>query len=908
MKKIICLIAALVMLFALTTVANADTFNGTKVRENNADPNLFFHNGKYYLTQTGTSRIAVFETEHVNELNELTLSKNISYTAYLDGVVYDPTVTELFGEGASISGTWSPELHYFSEEQFPGMSGWYMFLALRKNTGDSSLVRMVVLKSMTDSPKGPYGHPTKGTKNYSQPVLDKNGNVWDEWACGQTTLTIPEGQYKGTYTMWVAEEGRGQSGSSGKFYQKIMIAKMKSPWQFDGEPGIVTTPTQSWEYAGASSTHPRVVEGATPVYGKNGEIFITYSGSGYWSDYGLGQLTWNGGDPLKTSSWVKLSTSRGNPIFSAVNAKNLRGAGHASFLTDTNGNGFICYHAYAYNAETDKKAASRDAYIEPYYIDYSASNGVSKGVIRIGKNGDGVPCDTASKITFNTSGSYLTSPDLYALGRTFSVTLNMVETGAEGFIIYKSTDGKVFDYLTTTTATKYVDKDVTEGETYYYRAYAYREEEISDVSETVSCKATTLAPYTEPPTLDGATVSIIVHAQDNYDAIRLYRSEDGESFEMIEEIEDFKNGDTIEFTDKVFANGTYHYAAVAVNNGYEYQSSTVSIEVTGIIAAPTLSVMVTRGTLFVCCDYLETYDSVKIYRSTDGETFEEFDTISENVAGIVGTADNDVIYNNTYYYYAVAYIDGNESTPSEVVSYRVRFLPAPDLDSVSYTCSQITLQWHNLNEGDVHIYRSVNDGDYTFLAVGSETEYIDKDITVGNSYNYKLKLVNEDKGLESEFGYGWAVVTPEHKEGLTKFSALEPTCTEEGYTEYYTCRYCDTVTRGKEVIPATGHSHELTEEEIPATTTSVGKTAVYACACGDSYGGEEIPMLEEEEVFTMTGDANGDGVIGMLDVLRTLKAIVMGDVEFNSLNADVDGDGEITIADVLAILSLALNK
>ena len=71
--------------------------------------------------------------------------------------------------------------------------------------------------------------------------------------------------------MWVAEEGRGQSGATGKFYQKIMIAKMKSPWQFDGEPGIVTTPTQNWEYAGASSTHPRVVEGATPVYGKNGE-------------------------------------------------------------------------------------------------------------------------------------------------------------------------------------------------------------------------------------------------------------------------------------------------------------------------------------------------------------------------------------------------------------------------------------------------------------------------------------------------------------------------------------------------------------------------------------------------------------------------------------------------------------
>ena len=67
-------------------------------------------------------------------------------------------------------------------------------------------------------------------------------------------------------------------------------------------------------------------------------------------------------------------------------------------------------------------------------------------------------------------------------------------------------------------------------------------------------------------------------------------------------------------------------------------------------------------------------------------------------------------------------------------------------------------------------------------------------------------------------------------------------------------------------------------------------------------------MLEDEEVFTMTGDANGDGVVSLLDTLRTLKAVVNGDVEFNSLNADVDCDGEITIADVLAILSLALNN
>ena len=919
MKKIVALFAVALALVMFTFAVSAETFNGTLVRENTADPNLFFYNGKYYLTQTGTSRIAIFERDTLAELAETSKSSVINANIEYDSTD-DDTVELLFGTGATINGTWSPEIHYIDADMFgEEYEGWYLFLGLRKKTGDSSFVRNVVLKSTTDSPKGPYGHPTNGTVNYSQPLLNSDGSIHDEWACGQTLLTIPEGPYKGTYTMWVSEEGRGSAsgGLYGDFYQKIMIAKMKSPWQIDGTPGIVTTPTQEWEYAGASTTHPRVVEGATPVYGKNGEIFITYSGSGYWDDYGLGQLTWNGGNPLETSSWVKLPVANGNPIFTATTAENLRGAGHASFLTDTDGNGYFCYHAYEYDYVYDEetgewsttkiKASSRDAYIEPYYIDYTKWNGVSYGVISLGLNGNGVAADTASKVTFATDGEYLTAPEVYALGRTISITLNMDETGAEGFIIYKSTDGEVFEYLTTTVGSKYVDKDVTEGETYYYRVYAYREEEISPASEIASCKATTLPPYAELPTLDGATVSIIVHAQDNYDAIRLYRSEDGESFDMIEEIEDFKNGDTIEFTDKVLANGTYHYAAFGVNDGYEYQSGTVSIEVTGIVAAPEMSVMVNRGTLFIGCDYLETYDFVKIYRSTDGEDFELFDTISENVAGIVGTSDVDIVYGNTYYYYAVAYIDGSESAPSEVVSYTVRFLPAPDLDSVSYTCSQIKLTWHTLNEGDVHIYRSVNGGDYTFLAIGSGTEYTDEDITVGNSYNYKLKLVNEDAGLESEFGFGWAEVAPEHREGLTEYPALEPTCTADGYTAYYTCSYCDTVTRGKDIVPMTGHSYEETEPEIPATTTSVGKTAVSVCSsCGDTIGGEEIPMLETPEV-TLAGDASGDGKVNLLDALRALKATVDMDIEISFANADMDANGKIDIADVIAILKLALN-
>ena len=130
---------------------------------------------------------------------------------------------------------------------------------------------------------------------------------------------------------------------------------------------------------------------------------------------------------------------------------------------------------------------------------------------------------------------------------------------------------------------------------------------------------------------------------------------------------------------------------------------------------------------------------------------------------------------------------------------------------------------------------------------------------------------------------------------------VDATCTDNGLTTV-TCKCGEVVSA--EVILATGHSYELVEEEIPATTTSTGKTAVYACTCGDSYGGEEIPMLDS---FTMAGDVNRDGVVNILDVLRMAKAIVGENVSTNMYNADINGNGIVDIEDMISIIYIMLN-
>jgi len=398
MKRILFFLAAILICVPLSGYKQLD---GTLVRTGAADPCLIYHDGFFYLTMTGTSRLALIKDESLSCLTtaDYPVSECIIYDSRCD-----LTVTDLFGPDAVINGTWSPEIHYFSEEDFPGMSGWYLYFALRKKVIENGKVksrdiRMVTMKSLSGKVEGPYGSPQTGQELQSQPFLKENGEVITDWCAGPSLLKISSGKHRGMYLTWVEEVGRGEG--AGKFYQKIMISRISSPWQLAGTVGVVTYPTQEWEFHGSSEIHPRVVEGGTAVYGDHGEIYLTYSGSGYWSDYGIGQLTLRRekddyADPLQTESWIKY---RKNPIFTSEGSEELRGAGHAFFLKDEEGKRFFCYHAYP--VVNGKKAKGRNAYIEPYSIDYSSISPTAPyGVLRMGAVKGGICAPVTERIKF----------------------------------------------------------------------------------------------------------------------------------------------------------------------------------------------------------------------------------------------------------------------------------------------------------------------------------------------------------------------------------------------------------------------------------------------------------------------------------------------------------------------------
>ena len=342
------------------------------IRSNGADPWLFFHDGNYYYIATQGSRLDLYKAANIGDL------PNASYKT-----IYKPEEGKAWSKNL-----WSPEIHYYTDEEIgAGNGGWYCYIAC--DDGANTNHRMYVIKCLDgDNLLGRWGNPVTGEVNVPQKIEAKDIPGFDDtWAAGQTDIRI-NGQL---YMMYVTENGRDTS----DFYQTINIIKMTNPWTLVGQSSVICKPDYDWEMGGAAynpttgKAYPKVVEGGTAVYGSDGSIFIVYSGSGYWTtEYKLGQMKYLGGDPLLMSSWEKLPT----PILSK--SDKINGCGHASYVTDTDGQGWICYHAYK-GRDTQ---GGRFAYVEPY-------TATKDGVV-IGE-GTGHPADPDKTYTVNLNSTPL---------------------------------------------------------------------------------------------------------------------------------------------------------------------------------------------------------------------------------------------------------------------------------------------------------------------------------------------------------------------------------------------------------------------------------------------------------------------------------------------------------------------
>ena len=309
-----------------------------------ADPWVIYKDGYYYMVTVSGVSVYCYKSPTLDGL------------AYVDGVaIWTAPQNAAINETNKMYSAeiWSPELHYVEADEFGAENaGWWLYFSA--DDGENTNHRLYCVRALTDDACGQYGSPV--TKEFNVPVKMVVYND-AQWAIGQSLLRVG-GK---TYLTWTGELDRGTA----NHHQTLNIAKLVNPYTIEGTGNVICVAEYDWETKGyaynaeTGASYPKVVEGATAVYGDNGEIMIIYSASGYWTNYYcLATLVLiENADPLYKDSWIKAT----EPVFTHQNG--VFGPGHAAYTTDAAGNRWMIYHAYL-----DWKRVNRYVFIQPWTL------------------------------------------------------------------------------------------------------------------------------------------------------------------------------------------------------------------------------------------------------------------------------------------------------------------------------------------------------------------------------------------------------------------------------------------------------------------------------------------------------------------------------------------------------------
>ena len=317
--------------------------------------------------------------------------------------------------------------------------------------------------------------------------------------------------------------------------------------------------------------------------------------------------------------------------------------------------------------------------------------------------------------------------------------------GADKYWIYRSTDGKTFDYYTRTDKPSFTDGSTSIGTTYYYAVKAVAVLGGRDVS---SGRSTAQSIQCRPAAPSVSIYRASGKPQLKWNAVSgaaeywVYRSTDGVNFKY------YDSTAKTSYTNTGALLGTkYHYRvkAVAVVNGKNVASAysgTKSLFTTP--AAPGVSIYRVNGKPQLKWSAVTGAEKYWIYRSTDGVNFKYYDSTT-------GTSyTNCIAASGTEYYYKVkaAAVENGKDVASDFSNTKSLFT-TPAAPSVSITTSKgkPKLTWKAVKGADkYYIYRSTDGKNFKYYNETDEAGYTNYSTNIGTTYYYKVKAVKTIDG------------------------------------------------------------------------------------------------------------------------------------------------------------------
>ena len=319
--------------------------------------------------------------------------------------------------------------------------------------------------------------------------------------------------------------------------------------------------------------------------------------------------------------------------------------------------------------------------------------------------------------------------------------------GASKYELYRSTDGVNFKLYDTVTKLSYTNGSVTEGKTYYYKVRAVGAEGVFSAYSDVQQVNILCAPKLSVSVADGK-VKLSWPAVDGAAKYQIYRSTDNKTFSLLS-----TTAKTAFTNTSVTAGTKYYYKVVALDtNGGSGKASYIKSIVP--LATPTLTAALSSGSVKLSWTAVEGATKYQLYRSTDGESFKLYDTVSKT-----SYSSSSVTAGTTYYYKvaAVKTIGETDWAGNASAVKSVTVLAAPVLTAASED-GAVLLSWEAADgAAKYQVYRSTDNKTFTRLSTVTDTSYTDSSVTAGAKYYYKVNAVDEN-GSSSKFSYIKAAV------------------------------------------------------------------------------------------------------------------------------------------------------
>ena len=303
-------------------------------------------------------------------------------------------------------------------------------------------------------------------------------------------------------------------------------------------------------------------------------------------------------------------------------------------------------------------------------------------------------------------------------------------TGAEGYVIYRRTEGGSYAEIGRTSGKTYSDT-ISAGIKYYYAVAVY-----SGSRTEGKCPEVGVMYLAAPSGLSVsntiASLTLKWSAVKGATEYEIYRAGTDGKYSKITTVTSTSYVDT-----NVKNNTQYSYKIKAYNTACTSAFSTAaSLKKTQISVSNLKADANGSKVQLSWTGGVTGAEGYVIYRRTEG---------SESYTEIGRTAGNtysDTISAGIKYYYTVAVYSGSR-TEGKCPEVGVMYLATPSGLSVSNTIASLTLKWNAVKGATGYeIYRAGTDGKYSKITTVTSTSYVDTNVKNNTQYSYKIKAYN----------------------------------------------------------------------------------------------------------------------------------------------------------------------